>query len=867
MVAYAVQFHFGAFSPHTMTIFTSARRLRDVIARQFLSALLAACAISAGVGCSKKSPSRVTEPAAGTVSMTVSGSGAGSGRVVSRPAGIDCTLSAGAVTGSCLAKFSLGSTVTLSTEPSTTSVFLACGGDCATSLCQTTMETPRAITATFVPNFLSVIANATSVGGGRIVSAPAGIDCALNGTAPGSGACSASFPIGTTVTLTQTPTSASVFSTWGAVCNGNPCTVAMSGQRTVEVTYRVPMPPGSIAISGFGTGAGSITSVPEGITCTVNAGVLSGVCSSAFAAGVSVMLQAVVADGSIFSGFNGACAGSTCNATTLSGVITTVGAGFASAPSAAILTLVAGPGSRGSGIVMSTPSGVNCTVTNGIASGVCSASFSANTVVQLTQTPNSPAIFQAWGGDCTGNPCLITMSQARNAEITYRLPPSGMITISGGGTGSGSVNSSPAGLSCTITAGLTSGICSAAFDAASTVTLNAAGSNNGSFDGYGGGCSGSACVLTISSGITTAVMANFTAAPQRLTVAPGAGSGGSGLVTSTPSGINCVLNGSTSSGTCTGFFAAGTLVTLSQSTSGHSVFREWGGDCAGNPCQVVMTQSRTALVVYQIQGVTVSGGGSGNGSVTSIPSGINCVVTAGIVSGSCSANFPVNTAVALTATASGLSSFSGYSGACAGLACTITTAPGVTSSVTAAFAAPPVLTVSAGTGSAGGGSITSSPDGVACTLSNAANSGTCNGAFAINTAVTLTQTPTNGSVFLNWLGACSGSGTCQLTMLQSRNVQALYRLAVPGSVTIMAGSGAGNGSVSSTPGGVACSIVNRVKSGICRAVFPVGSTVRLIATPSAGFTFTGFSGSCSGMTCTLTVPENGDLVVEANFTP
>ncbi|MDZ7631197.1 MAG: hypothetical protein U5K74_07585 [Gemmatimonadaceae bacterium] len=280
-----------------------------------------------------------------------------------------------------------------------------------------------------------------------------------------------------------------------------------------------------------------------------------------------------------------------------------------------------------------------------------------------------------------------------------------------------------------------------------------------------------------------------------------------------------------------------------------------------------MSEGRTALAVFQTQAISVSGGGTGSGLVTSVPSGISCTVTNGVTGGTCATTFPPNTVVSLTATPSGLASFSGYSGACNSSTCTLTMTPGTTHSVTAQFTAPPTLTLSAATGSQGGGTLTSAPAGLSCTLSNLAVSGSCMFAYALNTVVTVTQTPTNGSVFLNWAGACSGSGSCQVPLTASRSVQALYRLAVPGSITVNAGGGSGNGTVSSSPGGVACSIANGVKSGICRAIFPVGSTVQLIATPSAGFTFTGFSGSCSGMTCTLTVPENGDLTVTANFTP
>ncbi|HYW50228.1 MAG TPA: hypothetical protein VE861_06465 [Gemmatimonadaceae bacterium] len=245
---------------------------------------------------------------------------------------------------------------------------------------------------------------------------------------------------------------------------------------------------------------------------------------------------------------------------------------------------------------------------------------------------------------------------------------------------------------------------------------------------------------------------------------------------------------------------------------------------------------------------------------------MSCAITAGVTNGTCSTTFPPNTVVTLTATPSGMSSFSGYTGACVGATCSLTTVIGTTGSVTAQFAAPPTLTLSTVTGSEGGGTLTSAPSGLSCAVSHVATSGTCTMAFALNTSVTVSQVASNGSVFMNWAGACSGSGSCIVSLSQSRTVQALYRLAVPGSVTVMAGPGSGAGSVSSSPGGVACSINNGVKTGICRAIFPVGSTVTLLAIPGGGSTFTGFSGSCSGMTCVMTVPENGDITVTANFT-
>ena len=843
------------------------RRHPDVAARHILSAVLALAALSACSGGSKKSaPPRITEPASTAIALTVGGSGSGSGRVRSDPVGIDCALSAGAVSGSCTARFTSGTVVTLQTEPGATSVFLAFSGDCALATCRTTMEAPRTVTATFVPNYLSVVANAGSVGGGRVVSAPAGIDCILNGTAPGTGSCSTSFPVGTEVTLTQEPVAGATFAAWSTNCIGNPCAVTMMGQRTVDVTYRMPQAPGTLAVSGFGTGSGNVTSIPEGISCTIATGITSGTCSSVFAAGTAVAVNAVSSGNGSFTGFSGPCSGTTCNATVVPGTTTTVGVGFTSASMPATLSVTPSPASRGSGTVTSAPAGINCTISDGAVTGVCNVAYATGTVVSLTQIPTGGSLFQGWSGDCVGNPCQLTMSQTRVAELTYRMPPAGIVAVSGTGSGTGSVTSSPSGISCTITAGVTSGVCSATFAAGASVSLIGGSTNNGSFDGFTGACTGGNCVIAVSSGVTSAVTAAFTAAPQRLTLAAGAGSAGGGVITSSPTGVNCVLSGSTSSGTCTAYFAAGTLVTLQETTSGNAVFAAWGGDCASTPCQLVMSQGRTALAVFRTQTVTITGGGTGSGLVTSVPSGINCTINAGTTGGTCTTTFPPNTVVALTSTPAGLSSFSGYTGGCSGVTCTVTMVPGVTASVTASFAAPPILTLSAATGSDGGGTLSSSPSGLTCTLSNAAASGTCTFAYALNTTVTVTQSPTSGSVFVNWVGACTGSGTCQVPLSQSRAVQALYRVAVPGSITILS-SGAGSGSVSSSPGGLACSIANGVKTGICRAIFPVGSTVTLIPIASSGHTFTGFSGSCSGMTCVMTVPENGDLTVTANFTP
>ena len=85
-------------------------------------------------------------------------------------------------------------------------------------------------------------------------------------------------------------------------------------------------------------------------------------------------------------------------------------------------------------------------------------------------------------------------------------------------------------------------------------------------------------------------------------------------------------------------------------------------------------------------------------------------------------------------------------------------------SVTATFTENPVtLTVSV----AGNGSVTSTDGFINCP-------GTCSHSYVANSQVTLNASPAQGWSFSGWTGACSGVGTCNVTMTQNLAVTAVF---------------------------------------------------------------------------------------------
>jgi hypothetical protein len=188
----------------------------------------------------------------------------------------------------------------------------------------------------------------------------------------------------------------------------------------------------------------------------------------------------------------------------------------------------------------------------------------------------------------------------RTFDVSYQIGQQPILTVSGaGGDGSGTVTSSPGGISCAVTNGSASGTCSATFEPGTVVTLSATPTGNNRFDTWGGSCSGSAsCSVTVTQ--PTTVTARFLAPLPVLTVA-GAGGNGSGIVTSAPPGISCGIAQGTATGTCSAAFNPNTAVVLTARPAGQDLFTSWGGACTGSgSCSVTVTQPTTVTARFDV---------------------------------------------------------------------------------------------------------------------------------------------------------------------------------------------------------------------------------------------------------------------------
>ena len=365
------------------------------------------------------------------------------------------------------------------------------------------------------------------------------------------------------------------------------------------------------------------------------------------------------------------------------------------------------------------------------------------------------ATFAANIAAVTGAPALVSVQTATDHLAANFFT----VSVTLAGSGSGSVASTPSGISCGAT-------CSYVFSTATQITLTPTGSG---FAGWSAGtgsatvCNGipGACTFTPTS--DSNIIATFNVPPpDALTILPNPGNG-TGIVT-------CSSDGGSTFGLCATTYANGTALILKATANSGSTFTGWINGtgnatvCPNTPanCSLTLNAATTVAANFVLNAVTQF-------SVTATPAtGNGGGGTVQCNAGPCG-SYPVNTLITVTPTPNSASLFSSWSNGTGSVDANCSNAAGActfpltaNTNLTANFNRPTLNVI---VGGAGTGTVNSNLAGINCTTN-------CTAPFDKGTVVTLTA---SGAGFSGWSGGgCSGTGTCPVTLNVSTSVTATF---------------------------------------------------------------------------------------------
>lgn len=290
----------------------------------------------------------------------------------------------------CSSSHNAGTQLTLTAKAKTGYEFAGWTGDCSgTNTCSITMNQNHSVTANFT-KVADNILTAKIAGSGSIT----GLKAACS-----SGSCSETYPKGSTITLTATPSTGYEFAGWTGDCEGkSACNVNMDKSRSVTANF---IKETEYVLIAKIEGQGNISGLKE--VCN------SASCSSIYTKGAQVTLTASAQNGYKFTGWSGSCSGTaSCN-------ITMDQAHTATATFTAIkydlTTQITGEGSV-------TVNGTSC------AQQSCTTQIDANTKVTLKALPKTGYELTSWSGACSGqSDCLVSMDKNYSVTATFAKKP------------------------------------------------------------------------------------------------------------------------------------------------------------------------------------------------------------------------------------------------------------------------------------------------------------------------------------------------------------------------------------------------------------------------------------------------------------
>jgi lysophospholipase L1-like esterase len=396
--------------------------------------------------------------------LTVDGSGNGSGTVTAT--GINCVIADGFATGDCTEIYDENAPVTLSAIADVGSDFKGWFGACTgTGSCNLIMDGDKEVTAQFDIETHTLLISGSGNGSGTVTAT--GINCVIaDGIATGD--CTETYSHGTPVTLTADADSNSTFTGWsGAGCSGSgSCVITMNSDAAVTA---------ALALKTFTINA----SAPGGngtINCTspVNYG---GSSTCTITPDAHYHLSALTDNSANVFG----------SVVNNSYIISNVTANHSVVATFAIDTFTvnaSAPGGHGT-IFCTSPVSYGGTST-------CTITPDAHYHLSAL-TDNSANVF----GSVVNNTYIISNVTANHSVVATFAIDTFTISVEKTGTGSGTVTSNPAGISCGTD-------CSESYDHDTSVTLTAAAEADSIFTGWnGGGCSGTgSCVVTMTGNVS-----------------------------------------------------------------------------------------------------------------------------------------------------------------------------------------------------------------------------------------------------------------------------------------------------------------------------------------------------------------------------